>query len=231
MGKRIREASKLIEAAKEYALDDALSVLGQYAQKFKTKFDEAVDVAFKLGVDPKDTNNMVRGIVAMPNGLGKTVKVCVITKPDRVDEAKKAGADIFGSEELIDEIKNGRCDFDVCIATPDMMASVSKVGKILGPKGLMPNPKLGTVSDDIKVAIKNAKAGQVEFKIEKAAIVHGAIGKLSFTSKALKENFVAFYEAVQNAKPNNVKGIYLKGVYLTTSMGPSIKLDLSRIVG
>lgn len=231
MGKRIREASKLIDKTKQYALEDALGIIEKYAQKFKVKFDEAVDVVFKLGVDPKDTNNMVRGIVAMPNGLGKAVRVCVITKPDRVDEAKKAGADVFGAEDLIDEIKNGRMDFDVCIATPDMMAVVSKVGKVLGPKGLMPNPKLGTVSDNIKTAVKSAKTGQVEFKIEKAAIIHAAVGKISFSSKALRENFVAFYEAVQNAKPGNVKGIYMKEAYLTTTMGPSIKLDLLRIVG
>lgn len=229
--KRTKEARKLVVEDQAYSLDQALDVLKAYEEKAKAKFNETVDIALKLGVDPKDTNNMVRGAVPMPNGLGKTVKVAVISKPERVAEAKAAGADLVGSEEFIEEIKSGKINFDVCIATPDVMALVSKVGKILGPKGLMPNPKLGTVSDDIKQAVKNAKAGQVEFKLDKASIIHAPIGKLGFDKKALKENFLALYGAINAAKPNSFKGVYLKGIYITTTMGPSIRLDLGNIVG
>jgi len=229
--KRTKEARKLVVENQVYSLDAALDVLKTYEQKAKAKFDETVDIAFRLGVDPKDTNNMVRGAVPMPKGLGKSIRVAVITKAERIAEAKASGADLFGADDFIEEIKSGKLDFDVCIATPDVMALVSKVGKILGPKGLMPNPKLGTVSDNIKQAVKNAKSGQVEFKLDKAAIIHAPIGKLAFDKAALKENFLALYGAVSAAKPNSFKGIYLKGAFLTTTMGPSIRLDLGNIVG
>jgi large subunit ribosomal protein L1 len=230
-GKRLVNARKLVDENKLYSIDQAIDLIGQYSAQFKVKFDEAVDIVLKLGVDPKDTNNMVRGAVAMPYGLGKVIRVAVIAKPERVKEAKEAGADVYGSEDLIEEIKAGRLDFDVCIATPDMMGSVSKVGKVLGPKGLMPNPKLGTVSDSINDAVKAAKFGQAEYKIEKAGIVHSAVGKTSFTQEALKGNIKAFYEAVLAAKPSSVKNNYMKGVYISTTMGFAIRLDASTIVG
>jgi large subunit ribosomal protein L1 len=230
-GKRIVNARKLVEENKLYTIDQAIEVLGQYSAQFKVKFDEAVDIVLKLGVDAKDTNNMVRGFVPMPYGLGKSVRVAVITNAERVKEASAAGADVFGSEELIEEIKGGRLDFDVCIATPDMMAAVSKVGKILGPKGLIPNPKLGTVTENIAAAVKSAKFGQAEFRIEKAGIIHAAVGKLSFTEEALKGNIKAFYEGVLAAKPASVKNNYMKAIFLSTSQGVSIKLDASSIVG
>lgn len=229
--KRLKESRKLVVVDQSYKLDDAFAIIKKYEQAAKAKFNETVDVVFKLGVDPKDTNNTVRGAVAMPNGLGKNVRVAVIAKPERVAEAKAAGADLYGSDEFIDEIKAGKLDFDVCIATPDMMAAISKVGKILGPKGLMPNPKLGTVSDNITQAVKNAKSGQVEFKIDKAAIIHAGVGKIGFETAALKQNYIALYEAINSAKPASFKGIYIKGAFLTTTMGPSIRLDLASIVG
>lgn len=230
LSKRMQKAQALVKPESSYALTDALSIVKKYEEKAKTKFNETVDLVFRLGVDAKDTNNSVRGAVPMPNGLGKTIRIAVFAKPERVKEAKDAGADVYGSEELIEEVKNGKMNFDVCIATPDMMGAVSKIGRVLGPKGLMPNPKLGTVSDDIAGAVKLAKAGQVEFKIDKASIVHAPVGKLSFSAQELKENIVALYEALLNAKPANSKGVYMKSAYLTTTMGVSIKLDLGSLV-
>lgn len=229
--KRVRKASKLVNEAMEYSLDQALEILAKYSAEAKTKFDESVEVAIRLGVDPKQTDQMVRGAVAMPNGLGKSIRVAVVTNPERVKEAKEAGADVFGADELIEVIKGGKIDFDICISTPDMMVKLSKLGKVLGPKGLMPNPKLGTVTEDIKAAVKVAKSGQVEYKTEKAGIVQAAVGKVSFSAKALKENIMALYEALLAAKPSGSKGNYMKNFYLTTSMGPSIRVDLSKIVG
>jgi large subunit ribosomal protein L1 len=230
-GKRIKAARTKVDATKAIALVEAIKMLGKYSKEYKTKFDETIDVIFKLGVDAKQSDQYVRGAVAMPNGLGKSVRVAVICKADRVKEAKDAGADVAGAEEFLEDIKAGKLNFDVCIATPDMMPAVSKVGKVLGPKGLMPNPRLGTVSDNIKEAVKLAKAGQVEYKIDKAGIVHAAIGKLSFEEKAIKENFAALYDAVVAAKPSGAKGEYIKGIYLGSSMGPSIKLDLASLMG
>ncbi len=229
--KRFRKSSELVNSESKYSLDQALEIIGKYSEESKTKFDESVEAVFRLGVDPKQTDQMVRGAVAMPNGLGKEVRVAVFAKPERVKEAKEAGADLYGSDEFIDIVKGGKIDFDVCIATPDMMGQLSKLGKVLGPKGLMPNPKLGTVTEDIKGAVKSVKAGQVEYKTEKSGIVHAAIGKVSFSAKALKENILALYEAVLNAKPSGAKGNYLKNFYLTPSMGPSIRVDLDKIVG
>ncbi len=231
IGKRIREANKLVQAEKLYSLDEAIEAIASYAKKCKAKFDESVEVAMKLGVDPKQSDQLVRGAVAMPNGLGKTIKVAVFSEPEKVKEAKDAGADVCGSEDLIEIVKGGKIEFDIAIATPGMMASVSKLGKVLGPRGLMPNPKLGTVSNNIKEAVQKAKAGQVEFKVEKAGIIHAAVGKVSFAPKAIKENIVALYDAVVQAKPASAKGVYMQSLYLSTSMGPSIRLDMAKVMG
>jgi large subunit ribosomal protein L1 len=180
----------------------------------------------KLGVDPRHSDQMVRGVVSLPAGTGKNVRVAVICKDEKFDDAKAAGADLVGSNELIDEIKSGKINFDVCITTPDMMGLVGQVARILGPKGLMPNPKLGTVTVDITTAVKNAKSGQVEFRVEKAGIIHAGIGKLSFSNEDLVNNAKSFISAVVKAKPSGAKGVYLKGVYLSSTMGPSVKVDL-----
>lgn len=229
--KRIRKARELSNPELKYSLDEALSVMEKYAANGKVKFDESLDVAIRLGVDPKQGDQQVRGAIEMPNGLGKTVRVAVFCKPERVKDAKASGADVYGSDDFVEEVKGGKMDFDVCIATPDMMGALSKLGKVLGPKGLMPNPKLGTVTDDIVGAVKSAKAGKVEYKVEKAGIVHAAVGKLSFSSKALKENVIALYNAVLAAKPSGAKGNYVKDFYISSSMGLSIRLDLEKIVG
>ena len=195
----------------------------------KTKFDETIEIAMNLGVDPRHADQMVRGVVALPNGTGKSVRVAVFTKEDKADEAKAAGADLVGAEDLAEEIQNGRIDFDRCIATPDMMAVVGKLGKVLGPKGLMPNPKLGTVTPNIADAIKAAKGGEIEFRVEKAGIVQAGIGKSSFAQEALVENVNAFVNAILKAKPNGVKGTYVERVTLSSTMGPSVKLDVATL--
>lgn len=229
--KRLQKAQEVLADQSPKSLSEALGLIHKYAEVAKAKFDESVNVVFKLGVDPKQSDQMVRGAVAMPNGLGKTVRVAVVAKPERVKEALAAGADIAGSEEFIDEMKAGKLEFDVLIATPDMMVSISKLGKVLGPKGLMPNPKLGTVNEDITTAVKLAKSGQVEYKTEKAGLVHAAFGKLSFSKEALEQNFKALYDAVVAAKPASSKGVYMVYAYLSTSQGPSIRLDLARLLG
>ncbi|MFN7038829.1 MAG: 50S ribosomal protein L1 [Alphaproteobacteria bacterium] len=225
-GKRIRAARENINNERFYNIDEALELI----KDSKVKFDETVEVAMQLGVDPKHSDQMVRGMVQMPNGTGKTVKVAVLTKAEKQEEGKKAGADIVGAEDLIEQIESGNINFDVMIATPDMMSIVGKVAKILGPKGLMPNPKLGTVTVNIADAVKAAKAGQVEFRVEKAGIVHAAFGKISFASEKLKENLVALVNAVVKARPTGAKGTYLKRIYLSSTMGASINLDISSIV-
>jgi len=193
------------------------------------KFDETLDVVIKLGVDPKHSDQMVRGMVSLPAGTGKDVKVAVICKDDKVAEATAAGADMAGSEAIIEDIKAGKINFDVCIATPDMMGVVGQVARVLGPKGLMPNPKLGTVTADIATAVKNAKGGQVEYRVEKAGLVHAGVGKISFTEVDLLTNAKVFVDSVVKAKPSAAKGTYLKGVYLSSTMGPSLKVNLSTI--
>ncbi len=228
MAKRIKAAREGIDANKVYALKDAVKLLKANA---KTKFDETVDVAMNLTIDPKQSDQLVRGVVAMPNGLGKAVRVAVFAKGDKADAAKKAGADVVGSDELVEAISKGEINFDVCIASPDMMGTVGKVAKILGPKGLMPNPKLGTVTPDVEKAVKAAKAGQVEFKVEKAAIIHAGVGKVSFTEEAITQNLQAFIEAVNRAKPAGVKGNLIKKISISSSMGPGIKLDLADVLG
>lgn len=220
--KNMRAVREKLDASKEYTASAAIEALK--ASSF-TKFDQTLDVVMNLGVDPRHSDQMVRGMTSLPAGTGKDVRVAVICKDDKVDEAKAAGADLVGSTELIDAIKAGKIDFDVCIATPDMMGVVGQVARVLGPKGLMPNPKLGTVTADVATAVKNAKSGQVEFRVEKAGIIHAGIGKLSFTASDLVSNFEAFSRAVIKAKPAGAKGTYVKSVYLSSTMGPSYKID------
>lgn len=226
MGKKIAAVVKELDQAKEYSLQDAIATIKKISF---TKFDETLEVAINLGVDPRHSDQMVRGIVSLPAGLGKDVMVAVICKDEKVTEAKAAGADLAGSLTLIDDIKAGKIDFDVCIATPDMMGIVGQVARVLGPKGLMPNPKLGTVTPDIANAVKNAKSGQVEYRVEKAGIIHAGLGKLSFAECDLLKNVRAFIDSVVKAKPASAKGVYLKKVHMSSTMGPSLKVDLSTV--
>lgn len=225
-GKRIKAARTKVDANKLYAVKDAVALL----KEGNTKFNQTVDVAINLGIDPTQSDQMVRGMVAMPNGLGKTVRVAVFAKGDKIEAAKKAGADIVGGDEIVEAVNKGEINFDVCIATPDMMGTVGKVAKVLGPRGLMPNPKLGTVTPDVEKAVKAAKAGQVEFKVEKAGIIHAGVGKVGFDEKAIIENLKAFVSAVNTAKPAAVKGAYIKKISISSTMGPGIKLDLSDVL-
>ena len=227
-GKRFKAAAAKIEKGKPYALKEAVTLLKSAGG---TKFDQTVDVAINLGIDPTQSDQMVRGMVGMPNGLGKTVRVAVFAKGDKVEIAKKAGADIVGGDDLAEMIQKGEMNFDVCIATPDMMGVVGKIGKILGPRGLMPNPKLGTVTPDVEKAVKAAKSGQVEFKVEKAGIIHAGVGKVSFDEKAITENITSFISAVSKAKPAGVKGNYIKKISISSTMGPGITLDLAEVLG
>ena len=225
-GKRYKAAVAKVDANKLYSLSDAVALL----KEGNTKFNQTVEVAISLGIDPTQSDQMVRGMVPMPHGLGKTVRVAVFAKGPNVDLAKKAGADIVGADELVDAINKGEINFDVCIATPDMMGTVGKVAKILGPRGLMPNPKLGTVTPDVEKAVKASKAGQVEFKVEKAGIIHAGVGKVGFEPKAISENIRAFLDAVNKAKPTAVKGAYIKKISISSTMGPGIKLDLADVL-
>jgi large subunit ribosomal protein L1 len=226
-GKKIRSARTKIESTKYYNVTEALENLKEFSF---VKFDETLDINVKLGVDPRHSDQTVRGIVLLPAGTGKNIRIAVICKDEtKISEALAAGADIVGSGDLIDEIKSGKINFDVCIATPDMMPSIGAIAKILGPKGLMPNPKLGTVTNDIQNAVKNVKNGQVEFRAESKGIVHAGIGKLSFSIKNLHENVKAFVAAVIKAKPSGAKGNYLKAIYLSSSMGVSLKIDLASV--
>jgi large subunit ribosomal protein L1 len=227
MGKKIAAAKKAIERTKEYSLQEAISLV---KSSCFAKFDETLDIAINLGVDPRHSDQMVRGMVSLPAGTGKDVRVAVICKEDKVADAKVAGADIAGSTEIIDNIKAGKIDFDVCISTPDMMGVVGQVARILGPKGLMPNPKLGTVTADITTAVKNAKSGQVEYRVEKAGIVHAGIGKISFADADLLKNAVTFIESVVKAKPAGAKGTYLKRIHVSSTMSPSLRVDLSTVL-
>jgi large subunit ribosomal protein L1 len=225
-GKRLKAAKAAVEANKHYALKEAVELVKGNA---KAKFDETIEICLNLGVDPKHADQMVRGMVAMPNGIGKTLRVAVFAKGDKAEEAKKAGADIVGAEDLADEIAKGNIDFDRCIATPDMMGVAGRLGKVLGPRGLMPNPKLGTVSMDVAGAVKAAKGGQVEFRVEKAGIVHAGVGKASFAADALTQNICALIDAVNKAKPAGAKGTYLKKVALSSTMGPGVVVDVASI--
>lgn len=227
LGKRIRKAREMVSKT-PLPLAEAIAEMQNY-KEYAAKFDESVEVVFKLGVDPKQSNQMVRGSVTMPNGLGKTKKVAVFTQPERHEEAKAVGADIIGYEDLIDEVKNGRDDFDVCIATPDVMPKIGVLGKILGTKGKMPNPKLGTVTTDLVKGIKQAKKGLVEFRVEKGALIHAGVGKLSFTSDALIQNIKALYESIVAAKPTDSKGTYMQRMHISTSQGPSFLVDVTTV--
>ena len=226
MGKKLRLAKKEIDQGKDYPINEAISLIKKASF---TKFNETLDIAINLGVDPKHSDQMVRGIVSLPAGTGKEVKVAVICKGDKVSEAKSSGADISGSEEIIEDIKAGKINFDVCIATPDMMGMVGQVARVLGPRGLMPNPKLGTVTTDISTAIKNAKGGQAEYRVEKGGIVHAGIGKISFKEEDLLKNAKVFLDSVIKAKPSSARGAYIKKVHLSSTMGPSLKVDISTI--
>ncbi|WCR56679.1 50S ribosomal protein L1 [Rickettsia asembonensis] len=225
-GKKIREAREKVKSDTLYNLTNAVERLKSVSY---VKFDPTLEIVMKLGIDPRHSDQMVRGVVNLPAGTGKTIRVAVICKEEREEEAKSAGADLVSSTNIIDEIKAGRINFDVCIATPDMMAVIGSVARILGPKGLMPNPKLGTVTLDIKNAIKNAKSGQVEYRAEKAGIIHAGLGKLSFSDQDLLKNLNAFIEAVIKAKPAGLKGSYLKAMYLSSTMGASVQIDLTSI--
>jgi large subunit ribosomal protein L1 len=225
-GKKYRAVAEKVDRTKRYKLDDALKLVKSTATK---KFDESVDAAINLGVDPKHADQVVRGAVVLPHGMGKAVRVAVFAKGDKARDAQEAGADLVGAEDLAEKIQGGFMDFDKVLATPDMMGVVGRLGKVLGPRGLMPNPKVGTVAADIGRAVKEQKAGKVEFRVEKAGIVHVPFGKASFEADALKANFNAIMELVYKAKPQTAKGVYLKNVTLSTTMGPGIKLDTAEI--
>ena len=211
-----------------YPVDEAISLVKMNAT---AKFDETVEVALNLGVDPRHADQMVRGVVSLPKGTGKEVRVAVFAKGDKAEEAKAAGADIVGAEDLMQQVQDGNTNFDRVIATPDMMGIVGRLGKVLGPKGLMPNPKLGTVTPNVGEAVKAAKSGQVEFRVEKAGIIHAGIGKASFPEADLKANFDAFVDAIVKAKPTGAKGKFVQKVALTSTMGPGVKVDLTEIAG
>ena len=227
-GKRMASLKSGIERAKLYAVDQAVKLVKERA---KAKFDETVEIAMNLGVDPRHADQMVRGTVSLPNGTGKTVRVAVFARGPKADEAKAAGADIVGAEDLMETVQGGKIDFDRCIATPDMMPIVGRLGKVLGPRNLMPNPKVGTVTMDIKEAIQAAKGGQVQFKVEKAGVIHAGIGKASFDDKKLAENVRAFVDAVSKARPSGAKGTYMKKVSLSSTMGPGVSIDISSATG
>ena len=219
-------AVQSVDRMKQYALNEAVSLVKGNAA---TKFDETVEIAVNLGVDPRHADQMVRGMVTLPNGTGRTVRVAVFAKDDNVALATEAGADIVGAEDLAEKVQNGEIEFDRCIATPDMMAIVGKLGKVLGPRGLMPNPKLGSVTKDVAEAVRAAKGGQVEFRVEKAGVIHAGIGKASFSEQALSENVTAFIDAIYKAKPSGAKGSYMKKVALSSTMGPGVKIDISTL--
>ncbi len=225
-GKKYEEVSKLIDPAKVYTLDEAAELL----PKLRTaKFDETIEVSIKLNVDPKQADQNIRGVVSLPAGTGKKVRVAVFTKGDKGSEAKEAGADYVGGEELVEKIKEGWLDFDVAIATPDMMSTLGRVARVLGPRGLMPNPKAGTVTTDVGKAVREFKAGKIEFRVDKAGTIHCPIGKSSFDSAAIKQNFTALFDAIQRARPASVKGTYLGKTYLALTMSPAIRLDTTKL--
>jgi len=228
LGKRTKSAREGIDPKQLYALEDAVKMVKDRA---KAKFDETIEVAMNLGVDPRHADQMVRGVVALPNGTGRSVRVAVFAKGDKAEEARAAGADIVGDDELAEAVQKGEIDFDRCIATPDMMPLVGRLGKVLGPRGLMPNPRVGTVTPDVKKAVEDAKGGAVEFRVEKAGIIHAGVGKASFSEVQLLENIKAFTDAVMKAKPAGAKGTYVKKVAITSSMGPGVRLDIGSVFG
>ena len=228
LSKKAKMLAEKFDPETFYSVDEALKALKDVGSK---KFDETVEVAMNLGVDPRHADQMVRGMVSLPAGTGKEMKVAVFAKGDKADEALKAGADKVGAEDLMEDMQAGNLDYDRVIATPDMMGVVGRLGKVLGPKGLMPNPKLGTVTPNVAQAVKDAKGGQVEFRVEKQGIIHSGIGKLSFTDEQLKQNFEALTQAIVKAKPSGSKGKYVKKVTLTSTMGPGLKIDTAELEG
>jgi len=227
ISKRIRAVREGIDANKLYGLDEALKLL---KDKSTAKFDETIEVAMNLGVDPRHADQMVRGVCNLPNGSGRTVRVAVFARGAKADEAKAAGADIVGAEDLLETVQGGTIEFDRCIATPDMMPLVGRLGKVLGPRGLMPNPKVGTVTMDVKGAVEAAKGGAVEFRVEKAGIIHAGIGKVSFSADKLAENIRAFADAVVKAKPTGAKGNYVQKIAVSSTMGPGLKVEPSTVL-
>lgn len=229
MTKKQKLVAEKVDNEKLHTFDEALKILREFESK--TKLDETVEIAMNLSVDPRHADQMVRGVVSLPSGTGKDVKVAVFARGENAEKAKEAGADVVGAEDLMEEMQNGNLDFDRVIASPDMMGVVGRLGKVLGPKGLMPNPKLGTVTPNVAQAVKDAKGGQVEFRVEKMGIIHSGLGKMSFKDEDIKTNFKAFTDAIVKAKPSGAKGKYVKKVSLTSSMGPGLKLDLAEIEG
>jgi large subunit ribosomal protein L1 len=227
-GKRIGAAKDGISRTKLYGLEEAVKLVKERAT---AKFDETVEVAMNLGVDPRHADQMVRGVCNLPNGSGRTLRVAVFARGAKADEARAAGADVVGAEDLVQTVSEGKIDFDRCIATPDMMPLVGRLGKVLGPRGLMPNPKVGTVTMDIATAVKASKGGSVEFRVEKAGIVHGAVGKASFSAEKLSENIKAFADAVAKAKPAGAKGTYVQRVAISSTMGPGVKIEPGSVMG
>ncbi len=228
LSKKQKAQEGTVDRNRFYPVDEALAIVKKNAT---SKFDETVEIALNLGVDPRHADQMVRGVVNLPKGSGKTVRVAVFAKGAKAEEATKAGADVVGAEDLMETIQGGQIDFDRVIATPDMMGVVGRLGKVLGPKGLMPNPKLGTVTMDVTKAVTDAKSGQIEFRVEKAGIIHAGIGKASFSEGDLKENFTAFLDAIVKAKPSGAKGKYVQKVAVSSTMGPGVKVDTAEIAG
>lgn len=224
-GKKMKAANAKVDREAFYSVEEAVKILKDCAKE--RKFDETIEISMNLGIDPRHADQNVRGVTSLPHGTGATVRVAVIAKDDKAEEAKKAGADIVGAEDLIETIQGGTIDFDRCIATPDMMALIGRVAKVLGPKGLMPNPKLGTVTPDVAKAVESAKAGSIEYRAEKAGIVHAGVGKASFDEAKLVENIRAFVDTIARAKPSGAKGTYIEKVSVTSSMGPGLKLDMA----
>jgi large subunit ribosomal protein L1 len=228
IAKRVTASREGIDRVKLYPLNDAVSLVKERAN---AKFDETIEVAMNLGVDPRHADQMVRGVCNLPNGSGRTVRVAVFARGNKADEAKAAGADIVGAEDLMETINSGKIEFDRCIATPDLMPLVGRLGKVLGPRGLMPNPKVGTVTPDVAGAVKAAKGGAVEFRVEKAGIVHAGVGKASFDAQKLAENIRAFADAVARAKPAGAKGTYIQRIAISSTMGPGVKIDPATVIG
>jgi large subunit ribosomal protein L1 len=227
-GKRTSTAREGIDRAKFYPLGEAVNMIKERA---KAKFDETIEVAMNLGVDPRHADQMVRGVVNLPNGSGRSQRVAVFARGAKAEEAKAAGADIVGAEDLVEKVNAGQIDFDRCIATPDLMPLVGRLGKVLGPRGLMPNPKVGTVTQDVTTAVKGAKGGSVEFRVEKAGIVHAGVGKASFPAEKLVENIKAFADAVQKAKPAGAKGTFINKIAISSTMGPGVKIEPATVFG
>ena len=227
-GKRLKAARQGLDREKSYPVNDAVKVVKERA---KAKFDETIEIAMNLGVDPKHADQMVRGVCNLPNGSGRTLRVAVFARGPKADEAKSAGADIVGAEDLVEQVQGGTINFDRCIATPDMMGLVGRLGKVLGPRGLMPNPRVGTVTMDVTTAVKGAKGGAVEFRVEKAGIVQAGVGKASFTEKQLVENIRAFVDAVAKARPNGAKGNYINKISVSSSQGVGVKVEAASVTG